>query len=304
MTAASTERVRRELQVPGAPLVVGGSKVQEPAGWVPTLQVETFLDTVRTFLDTVVPFIGLTAGRLLGLVAIVVAIFVAGRIVRSALTNAFKRTPIPEDMERRIAKTSTYLVWVVGLLFVPGIFGIDLGSMVIFVLPLPAILTAIVLAIVFYLAANVVSALLTRVFQRTDFPEDIEKSLVSASRLLVYVVGVFAVFAGLGMDLTALVLGLGAFSIALSFALSDIIKNVTSGLLVQADKPFYPGDIIKVGKIEGKVLKTKIRTTVLETEEGHIAYIPNTWFTTKEIINRTRRLEAGTTSKADDMPES
>ncbi|MEE9268281.1 MAG: mechanosensitive ion channel domain-containing protein, partial [Thermoplasmata archaeon] len=175
---------------------------------------------------------------------------------------------------------------------------------VIFGFRLTAILTAVVLAIVIYLAANVVSALLARAFQRTDFPEDIEKSLVSASRLLVYVVGVFAVFAGLGMDLTALVLGLGAFSIALSFALSDIIKNVTSGLLVQADKPFYPGDIIKVGKIEGKVLKTKIRTTVLETEEGHIAYIPNTWFTTKEIINRTRRLEAGTTSKADDMPES
>ncbi|MCJ2531463.1 MAG: mechanosensitive ion channel [Candidatus Thermoplasmatota archaeon] len=271
--------------------------MQEPAVWVPTLQVETFLDTV-------VPFIGLTVWQLLLLVAIVLAIFVAGKLVRSALTNAFKRTPLPEDMERRIAKTSTYLVWIVGLLFVPGIFGINLGSMVIFGFRLPAILTAVVLAIVFYLAANVVSALLTRVFQRTDFPEDIEKSLVSASRLLVYVVGVFAVFAGLGMDLTALVLGLGAFSIALSFALSDIIKNVTSGLLVQADKPFYPGDTIKVGKIEGKVIKTKIRTTILETKEGHIAYIPNTWFTTKEIINRTRRRETGTTPKADDVQES
>ncbi|MFQ6012973.1 MAG: mechanosensitive ion channel domain-containing protein, partial [Thermoplasmata archaeon] len=89
-----------------------------------------------------------------------------------------------------------------------------------------------------------------------------------------------------------------------SFALSDIIKNITAGLLVQADKPFYPGDTIKVGGIEGKVLKTKIRTTVLETGEGHIAFIPNTWFTTKEIINKTRRQEAGTTPTADDVPES
>ncbi|MCJ2555342.1 MAG: hypothetical protein LN410_03990, partial [Candidatus Thermoplasmatota archaeon] len=134
--------------------------------WTPTLQAE--------FLDIDVPFIGLTVWRLILLIAIVVAIFAAGRIVRSALTNAFKRTPFPEDMERRIAKTSTYLVWVVGLLFVPGIFGINLGSIDIFGFRLPAILTAVVLAIVFYLAANVVSALLTRVFQRTDFPEDIE----------------------------------------------------------------------------------------------------------------------------------
>lgn len=265
--------------------------------WVPTL-------LAGSFLDRVVPFIGLTVWQLLVLVVIVVAIVVAGLLARSALTALFKRTPFPEDMEKRIARSSFYLVLVIGLLFVPGVFGIDLGSIVIFGFPLTAILTAIVVAIVFYFAAMVVSGVLTGVFRRTAYPEDIEKSLVSASRILVYVIGVFVIFAVLGMDLTALILSLGAFSIALSFALSDIIKNITAGLLIQADKPFFVGDTIKVGGIEGKVLKTKIRTTVLETEEGHIAYIPNTWFTTKDIINKTRGREAETSVETKGSSES
>lgn len=257
-----------------------------------------------SFLDTVVPVLGLTVWQLLLLILIGIAIVVAGLVVRLALMAIFRRTPFPEDMERRVARTSFYLVVIVGLLFVPSVFAINLGAIDIFGFSLSAVLTAVVLAIVFYLAANIVGGLLSRVFQKTDYPEDIEKSLVSASRLIVYVVGVFVVFGVLGMDLTALIISFGAFSIALSFALADIIKNVTSGLLIQADKPFYPGDTIKVGGIEGKVVKTKIRTTVLETEEGHIAYIPNLWFTTKDIINKTRRQKPDDSPETDDTQES
>ncbi|MFQ5552130.1 MAG: mechanosensitive ion channel family protein [Thermoplasmata archaeon] len=271
--------------------------MQGPPVWTPTLQT-------GTFLDTVIPFLGLTVWQLILLVVIIVAIFVAGRIVRTALAAAFERTPFPEDIERKIARSSAYLVWVVGLLFIPGVFGIDLGSIDVFGFTLSAILTAVVVAIVFYLAANVTAGILTRVFRKTEFPEDIEKSLVSASRLIVLIVGVFVIFAVLGMDLTALIISFGAFSIALSFALADIIKNVTSGLLIQADKPFYPGDTIKVGGIEGKVVKTKIRTTVLETAEGHVAYIPNTWFTTKDIINKSRPREPEAPTETDATTDS
>lgn len=255
-------------------------------------------------LDTPIPFLDLTVLESLLLVLIVAGIVLAALIVRAALTALFKRTPFPEDMEKRVARASLYLVVAIGLLFVPGVLGINLGSISLAGISLTAILTAIIVAIAFYFVASVVSGLLTRFFQKTDLPEDVEKSLVSASRLIVYVIGVFVVFAVLGMDLTALILSLGAFSIALSLALSDIIKNVTAGLLVQADKPFYPGDTIKVGGIEGKVLKTKIRTTVLETVEGHLAYIPNTWFTTKEIINKTRRQEARPSESEGSGPES
>ncbi|MEE9592967.1 MAG: mechanosensitive ion channel domain-containing protein [Thermoplasmata archaeon] len=257
-----------------------------------------------SFLDTKIPFLELTVWQLLLLILIGVAIVVAGLVVRAALMAIFRGTPLPENMERRVARTSLYLVVIVGLLFIPSVFGINLGAIDIFGFSLSAILTAVVLAIVFYLAANIVSGVLSRFFQKTGYPEDIVKALVGASRLLVYIVGVFVVFGILGMDLTALIISFGAFSIALSFALADIIKNVTSGLLIQADKPFYPGDTIKVGGIEGKVIKTKIRSTVLETEEGHIAYIPNLWFTTKDIINKTRRRKPERSPETDDTTDS
>lgn len=273
----------------------GNLRVTFVNSWVPSLQT-------GSFLDAEIPYIALTVYQLLLLILIAAAIVLAGLLVRAALMAIFRRTSFPEDMERRVARASLYLVVVVGLLFVPGILDINLSTVVVFGISLTAILTVIVVAIVFYLAAWLVSGTLAGIFRRTDYPEDIEKSLVSASRLLTYVVAVFVVFSVLGTDLTALIISLGAFSIAMSFALADIIKNVTSGLLIQTDKPFYPGDIIKVGGIEGKVIKTKIRSTVLETEEGHIAYIPNLWFTTKDIINKTRRREPEGSPEAEDTP--
>jgi len=59
----------------------------------------------------------------------------------------------------------------------------------------------------------------------------------------------------LGFDLTSLIVGLGAFSIAISFATSTIIRNLVSGLFVQADRAFQIGDRIMIQGIEVKVVK-------------------------------------------------
>ncbi|MEE9237552.1 MAG: mechanosensitive ion channel domain-containing protein [Thermoplasmata archaeon] len=258
----------------------------------------------ETFLDSVVPVLGLTVWQLILLALILIVILVAGRLVRALLKSVFRKTPFPQDMERRIAKSSMYLVLAIGLLLIPGVLGIDLGAIHIFGMVLTTILRAVVIVIIITLAASVVSAILSRVLNRTALHEDLRKSLISASRILVYVIGAFVIFSTLGMDLGSLILGLGAFSIAISFALADIIKNITAGMLVQADKPFRLGDTIKVGGTEGRVIKTKIRTTILETKDGHLAYIPNTWFMTKEIINKTPRQEAGTPTEPETESES
>ncbi|MFQ5919569.1 MAG: mechanosensitive ion channel family protein [Thermoplasmata archaeon] len=257
-----------------------------------------------TFLDTVVPLLGLTVGQLLQLIGIAVGVVVAGLLVRGLLRAIFRRTAFPEDMESRVARGSLYLVVLIGLVFVPATLGINLGIIILVGIPLSTILTVLLLAITFYLAAWLASGILIGISRRVRYTEEVQKGLGSVARLVVYVIGIFVIFWVLGTDLTALLLSLGAFSIALSFALVDIIKNVTSGLLIQADRPFRPGDTIVVGGIEGRVLRTKIRTTVLETAEGHLAYIPNLWFTTKDIINKTRRQEPEPVLETDDSSEA
>jgi len=71
-----------------------------------------------------------------------------------------------------------------------------------------------------------------KLFQKTPFPENIENAIVKISKYVIYSIGIFIVIAFLGFDLTSLMVGLGEFSIAISFATSTIIQNLVSGLLV------------------------------------------------------------------------
>lgn len=83
-----------------------------------------------------------------------------------------------------------------------------------------------------------------------------------------------------------MIVGLGAFSIAISFAMSNLIQNFVSGTLVQTDRVFQVGDDIKVQNYEGKVMKVNIRTTIIETKEGDTVSIPNSIFATNPVVKR------------------
>jgi small-conductance mechanosensitive channel len=116
------------------------------------------------------------------------------------------------------------------------VFGIDLIQVIKVILGLA----------ITYILGKLISKFLFKLFQKTPFPENIENAIVKISKYAIYTVGIFVVIALLGFDLTSLILGLGAFSIAISFATSTIIQNMISGLLVQADRTFKVGDRIMI----------------------------------------------------------
>ena len=138
-----------------------------------------------------------------------------------------------------------------------------------------------------YLLGKVASKMLARLFEKTPFPENIEQSIVRSSKNIIYVIGLLIIITVVGFDVTSIIIGLGAMSIAISFAMKDIIQNLVSGILIQLDRPFEAGDTIKVQAFEGKVVKMRVRTTTLQAENGEMVHIPNSIFATKPIINKT-----------------
>ena len=139
-----------------------------------------------------------------------------------------------------------------------------------------------------YVSGKLISRSLFKLFQKTSFSENIENWLVRISKYVVYTIGIFVVITFLGFDLTSIIVGLGAFSIAISFATSTIIQNLVSGLLVQADRAFRIGDRIVIQGIEGTVVQIGARTTVIETKERHWIYIPNALFMTNLVTRKNR----------------
>lgn len=148
------------------------------------------------------------------------------------------------------------------------------------------VIEVIVALVVTYLIAKLVARTLEKIFERTPFPQDVERLIVRVSKYAVYIIGVLATISVSGFDLTSVIIGLGAFSIAISFAMSTVIQNFVSGVLVQADKAFKVGDEIKVQTFEGKVVKISIRTTVIENKDGDIIFIPNSIFITNPVIRK------------------
>jgi small-conductance mechanosensitive channel len=158
------------------------------------------------------------------------------------------------------------------------VFGIDMIQ----------VIKVVLVLIIAYVSGKLISKSLFKIFQKTPFPEKVENAIVKVSKYAVYTIGVFVIITFLGFDLTSLIVGLGAFSIAISFATTTVIQNFVSGLLVQADKAFQIGDRIVIQGIEGTVVKISVRTTVIETKERHWVYIPNALFMSNPVTRKNQ----------------
>lgn len=86
-------------------------------------------------------------------------------------------------------------------------------------------------------------------------------------------------------------------SIAMSFALSTLLNHRFAGALVMADD-VRPGDAIKVGSLQGRVVRLRTRATELETPEGRRVFVPNVYLARNpccesiEDVRRARRPHA------------
>jgi small conductance mechanosensitive channel len=86
----------------------------------------------------------------------------------------------------------------------------------------------------------------------------------------------------MGINITALVAGLGLTGFALGFALRDILSNVLAGALILVYRPFEQNDRIVVAGFEGMVTHIDLRYTTLEAD-GKKILIPNSTLFTNAI---------------------
>ena len=141
---------------------------------------------------------------------------------------------------------------------------------------LPGIVAGLVVFIVFVFAAAVSRRLLRRLSTRVD-PD--KRPLVHlAGETLRYVLIGLGLVSGLGtmgIDVSALIAGLGLTGFALGFALRDAVSNLIAGVLILLYQPFGFGDTIKVGGNSGSVIGINFRYTVLDPDGPAVVLVPN-----------------------------
>lgn len=107
--------------------------------------------------------------------------------------------------------------------------------------------------------------------------------LGQALRLALLLLGAVSALGTVGVNVSALVAGLGLTGFALGFALKDALSNLLSGILIVLYRPFHRGDHIQVAGFEGRVADIDLRYTTLEGEERRVL-IPNSLLFTNTVV--------------------
>jgi small-conductance mechanosensitive channel len=138
----------------------------------------------------------------------------------------------------------------------------------------PTLVLAILIYLIFWFVSLIFKGAVKRYGDRTRLNEDVRDLLARLIRVSILIVGLITALGTVGIDVTALVAGLGLTGFALGFALQDIISNVLAGVLILMNRPFRRGNYIKVGNHEGTVIDMDLRYTSLQKDNIKIL-IPN-----------------------------
>ena len=157
---------------------------------------------------------------------------------------------------------------------VEGVF--PFGSPVVWLTPLlPKLGAAALLLALFVALGRLLSQLVARLGRRADVDPDLVEFIARVGRLTCVVLGVVTALGTVGVQVGALVAGLGLTGFALGFALKDIISNTLAGVLILLYKPFHRGDRIDVAGSAGVVVHIDLRYTVLDAGGGARLLVPN-----------------------------
>lgn len=110
------------------------------------------------------------------------------------------------------------------------------------------------------------------------------------ARGALWVVAVIVLAQNLGLEITALVTGLGIGGIAVALAIENILSDIFASISLYFDKPFQLGDYIQIGEDSGTVMKIGLKSTRLQTLQGEELILSNKELTESRVHNY-RRME-------------
>ncbi|GAA4015694.1 mechanosensitive ion channel family protein [Sphingomonas swuensis] len=105
-----------------------------------------------------------------------------------------------------------------------------------------------------------------------------------------FAIALVVILDNLGVNVTALVAGLGIGGIAIGLAAQGIFSDLFAALAILFDKPFRRGDTIRFDTTTGTVEKIGLKTTRLTSLTGEQVIMANTKLLEREV----RNLAAGT----------
>jgi small-conductance mechanosensitive channel len=151
-----------------------------------------------------------------------------------------------------------------------------------------AVVVFVVTFLALYLVGRaVVRPLARRLFEARNMDEHAQNPLLKLVSFGVLFVAIAVAFglAGFGSILTSLATVAAAGTLAIGFAMQDVIANFVAGVFIFTDRPFRIGDWIEWDGHAGVVEDISLRVTRVRTFDNELLTVPNSQLTDDVIKN-------------------
>ena len=109
--------------------------------------------------------------------------------------------------------------------------------------------------------------------------------------LLIWSLLILVALDNFGVNITALLAGLGVGGVAVALALQNVLGDLFASLSIALDKPFVVGDSLNIDAYTGKVEHIGIKTTRLRSESGEQIILSNADILKSRVRNYGRMPE-------------
>jgi small conductance mechanosensitive channel len=138
-----------------------------------------------------------------------------------------------------------------------------------------ALLSALAVVVVGFIVAGWIGKLMNRWLERKAMEPPMRNLLVRIVRLLIFGMALVIALGTAGMDVTALIAGVGVAGVGIGLAMQGVLSNIIAGLTIIFTKPFRFGEYIEIVGVQGQVTSIELFSTTLLHADHSQVIIPN-----------------------------
>ncbi len=244
-------------------------------------------------IDSMLSFVGLSVVKLIIILFLIILILVVRKlfyvIFEKYLINNNYLHEYAQDILNRTKKIIEIIIVTIDLNMIAYVYN-DFSSSV-FISGFFNIIYALLVTYFIYIVINTIALINLEKFAQDT--SSVKAELINVGikiiNFFIFLFGFLFILYFAGVNLTALLSGLGIGGFAVAFAAKDTISNFFGTLAILASDAFSQGDWVEINGKEGTVVEIGLRLTTLRTFDNALIAIPNGTFASADIKNWNKR---------------
>lgn len=196
-------------------------------------------------------------------------------------------------LSKLIVRTISYAIWLVGVVTLLKLLSVNVGNFFSYHIisgdkiniTVQKIFLLIIVVFILRIIVLLVDFLMNRKIERESLDYGKAKSIIQITKYIIWTVGFLFAIGAMGLKLTFIIASVSALLVGVGFGLQNIFNDFFSGIILLFDGSIKVNDVVQVGDIVGRVLDIGVRTTKVLNRDNIILIIPNSKFTSDNVIN-------------------